>query len=129
MMDRGLLKLNSMLANTQFRGLHGATMGAVYNIRRGTIDLKVSLPVKKSSRSQCEKTISNTKKIFIQTYGKRKVANIHHYFKHEGITYRHKINWSDVANHVVITAIVLTKTNYQHSVYCQSRLMKNKITY
>ncbi len=129
MMDIGLLKLNSMLANTQFHGLNGATIGAIYNARRGTIDLKVSIAVKKASRSQCKKTINNTKKIFIQTYGDSKVANIHHYFKHEGSPYRNKINWKDLANHVVITAIILTKKNYQHSVYCQSKLMRKKVTY
>ena len=129
MMDLGLLKLNSMLANTQFHGLHGATIGAIYNARRGTIDLKVSKPVKKASRSQCKKIIENTKKIFLQTYGDKKIANIHHYFKHEGIAYRNKIKWSNLANYVVITAIVLTKTNYQHSVYCQSKLMRKKVTY
>lgn len=129
MMDLGLLKLNSMLANTQFRGLQGATIGAIYNARRGTIDLKVSKPVKKASRSQCKKIIKNTKEIFLKNYGDKKIANIHHYFKHEGTAYRNKIKWSNLANHVVITAIVLTKNNYQHSVYCQSKLMKKKVTY
>lgn len=129
MMDIGLLKLNSMLGNTNFSGLGGATIGAIYNARQGTIDLKVSMAVKKASKSECEKVIKRTKKIFIQTYGDKKVANIHHYFKHEGTAYKNKINWDDLANHVVITGIVLTQKNYQHSVYCQSNLMKNKITY
>ena len=129
MMDIGLLKLNSMLSNTKFPNLTGATLGAIYNTRQGTIDLKVSMPVKKASRSECRKIIKLTKKIFVQTYGDRKVANIHHYFKHEGIKYKNKINWNDLANYVVITGIVLTKSNYQHSVYCQSRLMLKKVTY
>lgn len=129
MMDLGLLKLNSMLSNTNFTGLGGATIGAIYNSRSGTIDLKVSMPVEKASRSECNKAINLTKKIFVQTYGDTKVANIHHYFKHEGTNYKNKINWKDLANHVVITGIVLTRKNYQHSVYCQSKLMKKKITY
>jgi len=129
MMDLGLLKLNSMLSNTSFAGLGGATIGAIYNAKRGTIDLKVSKPVKKASRSQCKKIINYTKKIFVQLYGDKKVANIHHYFKHEGIGYKNKINWKKLAHNVVITGIVLTKNNYQHSVYCQSNLMKNKVTY
>lgn len=129
MMDLGLLKLNSMLSNKTFPGLRGATIGANYNVRRGTIDLKVSKPVKKASRKQCEKTINQAKKIFLYTSDKKKVANIHHYFKHEGTRYKNKINWKDLANNVVITGIVLTKKNYQHSIYCQSKLMKKKITY
>ena len=129
MMDLGLLKLNSMLSNTNFAGLNGATIGAIYNTRSGTIDLKVSMPVKKARKSECKKIIQLTKNIFVQNYGDRKVANIHHYFKHEGTGYKNKINWKDLANHVVIIGIVLTKTNYQHSVFCQSKLMKKKITY
>ena len=129
MMDLGLLRLNSMLSNKTFPGLRSATIGANYNARRGTIDIKVSKPVKKASRSQCKKTINHTKKIFLQTSRKKKVSNIHHYFKHEGTRYKNKINWKDLANHVVITGIVLTKKNYQHSVYCQSRLMRKKVTY
>ena len=129
MMDLGLLKLNSMLSNRTFPGLRGATIGANYNVRRGTIDIKVSKPVKKASRYQCKKTINYAKKIFLQTSGKKKVSNIHHYFKHEGATYKNKINWKDLANNIFITGIVLTKKNYQHSVYCQSKLMKNKVTY
>lgn len=124
MMDLGILKLNSMLSNTKFRGLRGATIGANYNTIRGTIDIKVSKPVKKASRKQCKKAINYAKKIFLKTSGKNKIANIHRYFKHEGTTYKNKINWKDLANHVVITGIVLTKKNYQHSVYCQSRLMR-----
>ena len=129
MMDLGLLKLNSMLSNTQFHGLEGATIGAIYNVRRGTIDLKVSKSVEKASRSQCKKVINAAKRIFVQTYGDKKVANIHHYFKHEGTRYKKKVKWQNLANHVVVTGIVLTKRNFQHSVYCQSKLMKNKVTY
>lgn len=129
MMDLGLLKLNSMLNNKTFNGLRGATIGANYNARRGTIDLKVSKPVKKASQKQCKKTINHAKKIFLRTSGKKKIANIHHYFKHEGTGYKNKINWNDLANNVVITGIVLTKKNYQHSVYCQSKLMNKKVTF
>lgn len=129
MMDLGLLKLNSVLNNKTFPGLQGATIGANYNARRGTIDLKVSKPVKKASRKQCKKAINNTKKIFLRTSGKKKVSNIHHYFKHEGSRYKNKINWKNLANNVVITGIVLTKKNFQHSIYCQSKLMKKKVTY
>ncbi len=129
MMDLGLLKLNSFLSNKTFPGLRGATIGANYNIRRGTIDLKVSKPVKKASRLQCKKTINFTKNIFLQTSGKKKVANIHRYFKHEGSNYKNKINWKDLANNIIITGIVLTRKNYQHSVYCQSKLMQKKVTY
>ena len=129
MMDLGILKLNSMLSNTTFSGLRGATIGANYNANRGTIDIKVSKPVKKASRKQCKKAINYAKKIFLKTSGKKKIANIHRYFIHEGTSYKNKINWKDLANHVVLTGIVLTRKNYQHSVYCQSRLMKNKVTY
>lgn len=129
MMDLGLLKLNSMLSNNSFKGLHGATIGAIYNARRGTIDLKVSMPVKKATRKQCRKIIKNTKDIFVQRFGDKKIANIHHYFKHEGTAYKNKINWKKLANNVVVTGIVLTKRNYQHSVFCQSKLMKKKITF
>lgn len=129
MMDLGLLKLNSVLANKTFPGLQGATIGVNYNAKRGTIDLKVSKPVKKASRKQCKKTINATKKIFITRNGKKKISTIHRYFKHEGTRYKNKINWSDLGNHVVITGIVLTRKNYQHSVYCQSKLMKKKVTY
>ena len=129
MMDLGLLKLNSMLSNRKFKGLRGATMGANYNTLRGTIDIKVSKPVKKASRKQCKKTINHAKKIFLKTSGKKKISNIHYYFKHEGTAYKNKINWKDLGNNIVITGIVLTKKNYQHSVYCQSKLMKNKISY
>jgi len=129
MMDLGLLRLNSMLGNRTFPGLRGATIGANYNARRGTIDLKVSKPVKKASQKHCKKTIHHAKKIFLKTSGKKNVSNIHHYFKHEGTSYKNKINWNDLANDVVITGIVLTKKNYQHSIYCQSKLMQNKITF
>ena len=129
MMDLGILKLNSMLSNTAFNGLRGATIGANYNARRGTIDIKVSKPVKKASRKQCKKAINHAKKIFLKTSGKKKTSNIHYYFKHEGTNYKNKINLKDLANNIVITGIVLTKKNYQHSVYCQSKLMKKKVTY
>ena len=129
MMDLGILKLNSMLSNKKFKGLHGASIGARYNIIRGTIDIKVSKPVKKASRKQCKKTIKYAKKIFLKTKGKKKTSNIHRYFQHEGTAFKNKINWKDLANNVVITGIVLTRKNYQHSVYCQSKLMKNKTTY
>ena len=129
MMDLGLLKLNSMLSNNKFKGLNKATIGVIYNQRRGTIDIKVSNPVKKASKAECKKAIKNTKNIFVQYYGKEKVANIHHYFKHEGKAYKNKIKWKKLANDVVVTAIVLTRNNYQHSVYCQSKLMKGKVTY
>ena len=129
MMDLGLLKLNSVLSNKTFPGLRGATIGANYNAIRGKIDIKVSKPVKKASRKQCKKAINHAKKIFLKISGKKKVANIHRYFQHEGTAYKNKINWKDLANNVVITGIVLTKKNYQHNVYCQSKLMRNKVTY
>ena len=129
MMDLGLLKLNSVLSNSSYPGLKGATIGANYNARRGTIDLKVSMPVVKASRSECEKTVNLAKKIFVRKSGKKKISNIQRYFKHEGTRYKNKINWNDLANHVVMTGIVLTKKNYQHSVYCQSKLMDKKVTY
>ena len=129
MMDLGLLRLNSMLNNRTFPGLSGATIGANYNSRRGTIDLKVSKPVKKASKKQCKKVINFAKKIFLKTSEKKKTATIHHYFKHEGTRYKNKINWNDLANHVLITGIVLTRKNYQHSVYCQSKLMQTKISF
>lgn len=129
MMDLGLLKLNSMLHSKKFKGLKGATIGANYSSRRGTIDIKVSHPVKKASKAQCKKTINNAKKIFLKRSKKKKVSNIHHYFKHEGTNYKNKINWYNLANDIVITGIVLTKNNYQHSVYCQSKLMKSKVTF
>lgn len=129
MMDLGLLKLNSVLSNKTFPGLRGATIGANYNASRGTIDLKVSKPVKKASRKQCKKAINSAKKIFLKNSGKKKASNIRRYFKHEGSSYKNKINWEDLSNHVLITGIVLTKKNYQHSVYCQSKLMKKKVTY
>lgn len=129
MMDLGLLKLNSVLSNSTYPGLKGATIGANFNSRRGTIDLKVSKPVVLASRTECKKTINLAKKIFVRTSGKKKISNLQRYFKHEGTRYKNKINWNDLANHVVITGIVLTKKNYQHSVYCQSKLMKKKITY
>ena len=129
MMDLGLLKLNTVLNNRTFPGLHGATIGANYNANRGTIDLKVSKPVKKATRSQCKKVIQNVKNIFIKKSGKKKVSTLHHYFRHEGSGYKRKINWNNLGNDVLITGIVLTRKNYQHNIYCQSKLLKNKITF
>jgi len=129
MMDLGIIKLNSSLSRQNQPGLSGATIGAIYNSRKGTIDIKVSQPVTKASKSQCKKIINNTKKLFLKTHGKKKTSSIHHYFQHEGTDYSRRINWDDVANHVVITGIALTKKNYQDSVYCESKLMKKKVTY
>ncbi|MGD8926213.1 MAG: hypothetical protein PVG20_05155 [Thioalkalispiraceae bacterium] len=129
MMDLGILKLNAHLSRPKYPGLHGATMVAKYNVKHGTIDIKVSKPVTKASRSQCRKLIANTKKIFVRPYGKKQVSNIHHYFHHEGTSYSQRINWHELANYVVITGIVLTKKNYQDSIYCQSKLMKKKVSY
>ncbi len=129
MMDLGILRLNASLSGIKRRGLHGATIRAKYNAGRGTIDIKVSKPVKKASRSQCKNIINSTKKIFLKPYGKKKVSNIHSYFQHEGTAYSQRIKWKELANYVVITGIALTKKNYQDSVYCQSHLMKKKVTY
>ncbi len=129
MMDLGILKLNASLSRTKQPGLRGATIGARYNTGKGTIDVKVSKPVKKASRAQCKKLIKNTKKIFIKSHGKEKYSTIYYYFQHEGTAYKKRINWKDLANHIVITGIAITKKNYQESVYCQSRLMKKKVTY
>jgi len=129
MMDLGILKLNASLSRQKQTGLRGATIRAKYNARKGTIDIKVSKPVKKASKEQCKKLIKNTKKIFLKSYGKKKTSNLYHYFQHEGTGYKRKIDWNDLANHVVISGITLTKKNYQESVYCQSRLMKKKVTY
>lgn len=129
MMDLGIIKLNTSLSRQTQPGLKGATIGARYNARKGTIDIKVTLPVKKASKAQCKKTIKNTKKIFVKKHGKKKISNLHQYFQHEGTGYTQRINWDDLANHVLITGIVLTKSNYQNSVYCQSKLMKEKVTY
>jgi len=129
MMDLGIIKLNGNLSRLKQPGLRGATINAQYNVRKGTIDIKVSKPVKKASRKQCKNLINHIKNIFVKKVGKRKVSNIHHYFKHEGTSYTKRINWNDVANHVLVTGIALTKKNYQDSVYCQSKLMKNKVTY
>lgn len=129
MMDLGILKLNTHLSRIKQPGLQGATISAKYNVTRGTIDIKVSKPVKKASKTECENIINNIKKIFVRTYDKKKVSNIHYYFQHEGTSYSRKINWQDLPNYVVITGIALTGKNYQDSVYCQSKLMSNKITY
>ena len=129
MMDLGLLRLNSLLGSRTFPGLPLATIGANYNAKRGTIDIKVSNPVTKASRKHCKKTIELAKNIFLQKNKKKKTSNIHHFFMHEGTAYKNKINWKDLANHIVITGVVMTEKNYQHSVYCQSRLLKKKITY
>lgn len=128
MMDMGIIRLNASLGRPQ-PGLHGATIGARFNARKGSIDIKVSMPVKKASKTQCKKIINNTRKIFVKTRGKKKTANIHHYFQHEGTGYSRRINWDDVANHVVITGIALTKKNFRESVFCQGNLMKDKVTY
>ena len=129
MMDLGIIKLNTTLSKQTQPGLRGATIGAKYNVRKGTIDIKVTMPVKKASKAQCKKTINNTKKMFVKKYGKKKTSNIHHYFQHEGTGYTRRINWDDLPNHVLVTGIVLTKRNFQDSVYCQSKLMKDKVTY
>ena len=80
MMDLGIIKLNTSLSRQTQPGLHGATLGAKYNARKGTIDIKVTMPVKKASKTQCKKVIKNTKKIFVTSYGKKKTSNIHHFF-------------------------------------------------
>lgn len=129
MMDLGILKLNASFSRPTLPGLRGATLGAKYNASKGTIDIKVSKPVKKASKAQCKKIIDNTKKLFLQPYGKKRVSNIYYYFQHEGTAYTKRINWNDLANHVVITGVALTKKNYQDSVFCQSKLMKKKVTY
>ena len=129
MMDLGILKLNTNMRRQTYPGLKGATITAVYQAKHGTIDIKVSMPVKKASRAACAGLINDTKKIFLQPYGKKKVSNIHHYFQHEGRDYSRRVNWDTLANYVVITGIVLTGKNYQHSVYCQSGLMSDKISY
>ena len=129
MMDLGLLKLNSMLSNNSFAGLKSATIGATYNNQRGTIDIKVSNPVNKASKNECIKAIKATKRIFVRTLGTKKLVSLHPYFKHEGSHYKNKINWKKLPRSVVVTAIVLTKSNYQHSVYCQSKLMSKKISF
>lgn len=129
MMDLGIIKLNTSLSRQTQPGLLGATIGATYHARKGIIDVKVSAPVKKASKKQCKNIINSTKKLFIRKRGDKKIANLHHYFQHEGTGYSRHINWNDLANHVVITGIALTKKNYQDSVYCSSKLMKNSVSY
>ena len=129
MMDLGILRLNASIAKPGSPELRGATIGAKYNERRGTIDIKVSRSVKKATRTECKKLLTNAKKLFLQPYGKKKISNIHYYFQHEGTSYSKQVNWSDLANHVLISAVALTSKNYQESVYCQSYLMKDKVTY
>ncbi len=129
MMDLGILRLNSSLSRQKMPGLRGATLNASYNAKKRTIDIKVSKPVKKATKSQCKKIINSTKKIFLKPFGKKKVSNIYKYFQHEGTPYTLRIDWNDLSNHVVITGIALTKKNYQDSVYCQSRLMSKQIRY
>lgn len=129
MMDLGIIKLNTSLSQQHQPGLRGATIGATYNARKGSIDIKVSAPVKKASKTQCKKIIHSTKKLFLRTHGKTKNSNIHRYFQHEGTDYSHRINWDEVAKHVVITGIVLTKKNYQDSVYCESKLTQDKVSF
>lgn len=129
MMDIGILKLNTSLSSQQYSGLRGATMGATYNARKGTIDIKVSKPVKKASKEQCKKIIHHAKKIFVRMHGKKKISNIHHYFQHEGSGYTRRVNWDDLAHRVIIIGIALTGRNYHDSVFCQANLMKDKITF
>ena len=59
MMDLGIIRLNTSLSKQQQPGLRGATMGAQYNVRKGTIDIKVTQPVKKASKAECKKIIKN----------------------------------------------------------------------
>lgn len=129
MMDLGIMRLNAGLRSTKQRSLRGATINARYNTGRGTIDIKVSMPVKKASRAQCKKLVDSAKKIILKPFGKKAVSTIHHYFQHEGIAYKNRISWKDLEKHVVITGLALTRKNYQESVYCQSRLMEQKVTY
>jgi len=129
MMDLGIIKLNASFSRLKQRELQGANISADYNARKGTIDIKVSKPVKKASRYQCQKLVNDTKKIFLKRIGKKNISNIHHYFQHQGTNYTRRINWDDLPNHVVVFGIALTKKNYQDSVYCKSKLMKKKVTY
>jgi hypothetical protein len=129
MMDLGIIKLNTSLSRQNQPGLKGATIGAAYHARKGIIGIKVSMPVKKASKTQCKKIINNAKKLFLRTRGNNKISNIHYYFQHEGTGYSKRINWDDVAKHVIITGIALTKRNYQDSVFCESRLMSDKVKY
>lgn len=129
MMDLGILKFNTSMARPTQPGLQGATISAKYNATRGTIDIKVSKPVNKASKNECISLIDNTRKIFVKTYDKKKVSNIHYFFEHEGTEYSRRIDWKDLPNHVVITGVALTSKNYQDSVFCQSNLMDNKITF
>ena len=135
MIDLGILKLNSFLSRPSDPWLRPARIGAHYHARKGIIEIKASMPVKKASRAACRKIIDKTRGIFVKTLvdrkiaKKRKVSNIHYYFEHEGTGYRNKINWKALPNYVVITGIAITRKNYQHSVYCKSRLMSNRITF
>lgn len=131
MMDLGILKLNSKLSRPWLRSLRDAKIGARYNRRSGTIEIKVSLPVKKASKTSCKKMVNNTRKLFVHPYvkGKKRTSNIAYYFKHEGTKYRNKINWNDLQNYVVISGVVITRKNYQHSVFCKGKLMSKKVTY
>jgi hypothetical protein len=129
MMDLGILKLNTSMARPTQPGLQGATISAKYNSTKGTIDIKVSKPVSKASKSECSTLITNTKDVFVKTYDKKKVSNIHYFFEHEGTGYSRSIDWNDLPKFVVITGVVLTGKNYQDSVYCQSNLFDEKITF
>ena len=129
MMDLGILKFNTSMARPNYPGLQGATISAKYNANRGTIDIKVSMPVKMASKDECKTLIENAKKIFVKTYDDKKVSNIHYFFEHEGTGYKNKVDWKDLPKYVVLTGVVLTGKNYQDSVYCQSNLMDNKITF
>lgn len=129
MMDLGILKFNTSMARPNYPGLQGSTISAKYNAGRGTIDIKVSMPVKKASKDECKALIENAKKVFVKTYDDKKVSNIHYFFEHEGTAYKNNVNWKDLPKYVVLTGVVLTGKNYQDSVYCQSNLMDSKITY
>jgi len=129
MMDLGILKLNTSMARPTSPGLQGATLSAKYNTRRGTIDIKVSKPVAKASKTECRKVIDSTKDVFVKTYDKKKVSNIHYFFEHEGTGYNRHIDWNELPKYVVLTGIVMTKKNFQDSIYCQSNLLDDKVTY
>ncbi len=129
MMDLGILRLNGYLSRQHQPELRGVTMGANYNSHNDSIDIKVSVPINKASRAQCRKIIREIKKLFLHPRDKKNNSNIHLYFQHEGTGYTRYINWDQVASHVIVTAIVLTRKNYHDSVYCESKLMQNKVTY
>lgn len=135
MMDLGILKLNSFLSRPSEPWLRDAKIGARFDARRGILEIKASMPVKKASKESCKKIIDKTKSIFVKTFvdkkiaKKRKVSNIHYYFEHEGTGYWNKLNWKALPNYVEIKGIAITRKNFQHSVYCKSKLMSKKVTY